>query len=174
MNYDVDKIKKLKEKIKNDPKFFVNEILGVQLWDKQIEIIESVRDNKFTVVKSGHGVGKTYCSACTVLWFLNAFRPSKVVTTAPTWHQVKSILWSDINKLHRTSKIPLGGELLQTQLKIKDEHFAIGLSTDEADKFQGIHSENILVLFDEALVLELISGKLVVDFLLHLIVDSWR
>ena len=52
-----------------NPVYFCEEVLGVKLWDKQEQIIESVRDNDNTSVASGHGVGKTFISACTTLWF---------------------------------------------------------------------------------------------------------
>jgi hypothetical protein len=139
-----------------DPIWFSDNVLGGveyhghTIWDKQIEVMQSVRDNPFTAVRSGHGVGKSHVSARTVLWFLTAFRPSKVITTAPTWNQVINVLWAEINRIHRKSKMPIGGELLTNKLTITDEHFAIGFSTNEADKFQGHHSPNILVVFDEA------------------------
>lgn len=142
--------KQIVDKWRKDPVYFCENFLGTSLWEKQKEIIESVRDNKHTVVRSGHGVGKTFVSANIVLWFLSVFYPSKVITTAPTWNQVKNILWTEVNKLYKKSKIPIGGELMQTMLRISDEHFAIGFSTDEADKFQGHHSDYVLVIFDEA------------------------
>jgi hypothetical protein len=131
------------------PKYFVEEILNSRLWEKQEQIINSVRDNKYTVVRSGHGVGKTFIAANTALWFLYSFQPSKVITTAPTWNQVRMILWQEINKLFNKARTPLGGILNQTQINLGDEHFAVGLSTDQPDRFQGHHSENILVIFDE-------------------------
>jgi phage terminase large subunit len=117
----------------------------------QERILESVRDHAFTVVKSGHGVGKTHITAATVLWWLFSFYPSKVVTTAPTWTQVENVLWKEIGGLYNKAKLPLGGRLKKVGLDLETEDwFAIGLSTDEAERFQGFHSPNLLVVFDEA------------------------
>lgn len=46
------------EELRNDPVLFLTEILGVTPWHKQEEIAYSVRDNKYTLVYSGHSVGK--------------------------------------------------------------------------------------------------------------------
>ncbi len=107
---------------------------------------------------SGHGVGKTWLLARLALWFLYCHYPAKVITTAPTWTQVQMLLWSEIAKAHNTAQFELGGRLLSTDLKIEEDWFAIGFSTKgkAAEKeygvprFQGFHSENLLVLLDEA------------------------
>jgi len=136
-------------RFQNNPDYFSQEVLGGELWSKQIEVMNSVRDNKFTAVRSGHGVGKTHIAAKIVIWFLTCFKPSKVITTAPTWNQVKNILWQEINSVGKKARYPLGGEILKTGFNYNDEHFAIGFSTNEPDKFQGHHSPHILVVFDE-------------------------
>ena len=43
----------------------------------------------------------------------------------------------------------LEGRKLNTQIDIADDWFAIGLSTDEPERFSGQHAENILVVVDE-------------------------
>lgn len=118
----------------------------------QTEIACSVRDNERTAIKSGNGTGKTYISAGIVLWFLYSFNPSKVITTAPTDRQVSDLLWSEIGTIYGKSKIPLGGRLLQKNLELDDNWFAVGFATREYDpeKFQGYHAPHILVIFDEA------------------------
>ena len=48
----------LNDEYLNDPAKWAKDILGVHLWGKQREIVESVRDNKRTVVRSSNGTGK--------------------------------------------------------------------------------------------------------------------
>ena len=48
----------LNDEYLNDPVKWAKDILGVHLWGKQREIVESVRDNKRTVVRSSNGTGK--------------------------------------------------------------------------------------------------------------------
>ena len=141
---------KLLSRCKEDPVFFLTDVLGVDPWDKQKEIIESVRDNDNTCVASGHGVGKTFVSACTTLWFLYCHYMSRVITTAPTNRQVEHILWAEIWSLYKNSRVPLGGKLLKTALNLEEKWYALGLSTDDPDRFQGHHAEHLLLVMDEA------------------------
>ena len=140
------------QKYKADPVRWVNDLLDVHLWSKQREIIRSVFTNRRTVVPSGHAVGKTFVSACTVLAFMHLHQPCKVITTAPTWAQVEKLLWSEINTLWKTrlAQWEPPGAMLTTQLKIRDDWFALGLSPNEQTNFQGFHQKHILVVIDEA------------------------
>lgn len=140
----------LYEKAKNDPVYFAEEILGVFPWEKQKQILHSIRDNANTCVASGHGVGKTFISAVATLWFLFTHENSRIITTAPTNRQVESILWAEITNLYKNSRVPLGGRILKTALHVSEKWFALGLSTDDPDRFQGHHAEHLLLIMDEA------------------------
>ena len=139
------------QQFRRDPLIASSTLFGSRLWTKQQEVLRSVWENKYTAVKSGNSVGKSRIAAETALCFLASFCPSKVVTTGPTFLQVEEILWKEIAGLYNNAKIPIGGELLKTELKLSDDWFAIGISTNEVNRFQGIHSPNLLVIIDEAL-----------------------
>lgn len=82
-----------------DPRLWARDKLGVHLWSKQVEITESVRDHKRTVVASCHGSGKAltldtplrtptgYTTMGDVQvgdWLLDEnYRPTRVVATTP-------------------------------------------------------------------------------------------
>jgi hypothetical protein len=142
----------------NPIEFFKDAWPDVYLWDKLEEVLNALLKNRRVVVPSGHGVGKTWLAARVALWFLYCHVPSKVITTAPTWPQVENLLWSEMRKAWGAARVPLGGTMLLTQLKIKEDWFAIGFSTRGkaaereygTPKFQGYHSPNMLVLLDEA------------------------
>ena len=144
----------LVERSQRDPKWFCNKMLGADLWQIQVEIAESVFTNRYTSVVACHGPGKTFLAGNIALNFLYAFKPSKVITTAPTARQVYSLLWSEIRTAHvRGNKLrPLGGEPLKTRLELAPDWFAEGFSTSEYDteRVQGYHSPNILIIVDEA------------------------
>ena len=143
---------------RNPKLFFQAAWPDVVLWDKLEEILDALVNNRRVVVPSGHGVGKTWIEARIALWFLNCFPPAKVISTAPTWSQVSLLLWSEIKSAYNNSKIPLAGRVLQTEIKVREDWFAVGFSTagDASErefgtpKFQGFHAENLLLLFDEA------------------------
>ena len=120
------------------------------LWHKQIEIANSVRDNFRTAVRSCNGAGKTFISASIVAWFLTSHVNSIVISTAPTSRQVRELLWQEINNIKVNSKYPLGGETTLVQWTLGPKWFALGLSTDDPNRFQGFHAEHILGVIDEA------------------------
>jgi hypothetical protein len=101
-------------------------------------------------VKSGHGVGKTFIAACVVIWFLFTHPDSRVITTAPTSRQVESLLWAEIHSLISNSNVPLGGHATKVKIEIDEKWFALGLSTDDPDRFVGHHAKNLLLVMDEA------------------------
>lgn len=142
-----------------EPERFAREVLGSRWWKGQIEIANLLSQHRRVAVKAANGVGKTYLAADIVLWFLYCHRPSVVLTTAPTWRQVESLLWEEIHRRFRRvnalaerehERFALEGTLLQTRLKVSEGHFAMGLSTDEPVRFQGFHAENLLIVLDEA------------------------
>lgn len=143
-------ILKFQEKIRKDPVFFVEKVLGNPLWEKQKEIIEAVRDNAEVAIRSCHASGKSYVSGRIVHWWLNAYSNSVVITTAPTFRQVKEVLWREIKGSVSGKKIYPDKAILDTQINISPQWFALGISTDKPDQFQGFHSPHLMVLIDEA------------------------
>lgn len=144
-----------------DPVGWAEDVLGVHLWSKQRQAIESVRDNPRTAVKAGHGVGKTFVAAVTLLWFLDTHPDSRVITTATKWSQVKKLLWHEVNQLHKRAKdrpqakdrpVWRNADLLLTELNLPDGRYAIGLSSkpENSESFAGHHAPHILVIYDEA------------------------
>src|SRR3954452_5124114 len=137
-------------RIGHDPVWFCDRILGAKLWGKQREIAQAIVDTQFVYVPSCHASGKSYVAAQIALWFLYAHPNSIVVTTAPTGRQVRKVLWGEIRRAFGAAVIPLGGELLQTELKSDPKWYAFGFSTDQATNFSGIHADWVLVICDEA------------------------
>jgi phage terminase large subunit len=136
---------------REDPVFFVEHALGHYTWSKQREILRSVRDNKKTAVRACHGSSKTFTAAEIAVWFLSCFENSKVITTAPTFSQIKKLLWAEINSIYTSSRIALDGECLTTEIQTgRPDHFAIGFSTDKPARAEGWHAPQILFIFDEA------------------------
>ena len=126
-------------------------VLGSPLWSRQSEIVDDVFRHRRIAVKAGHSVGKTYLAArATLAWFYLFPGNAKVITTAPTWSQVSKLLWAEIGAVWAKLPPQMGGTLLGTELRGARDHFAIGLSTDSAERFQGHHSPNLLVILDEA------------------------
>lgn len=137
------------EVYENDPLGFARDILGVQLWSKQEEILLATLHHWRIAIRSGHIVGKTFCMAILVLWWLYA-RKGLVVTTAPTWEHVEGVLWREINDRAHKARVPLPGVENQTERRVDNTWYAVGLSTNKSSAFQGRHHPRLLVVIDEA------------------------
>lgn len=141
-----------------DPVAFGQVILGMHedpgYTPQQIEILEAIAKYPRVSVHAGHNVGKTLVAADVVLWWISTRWPSKVITTAPTARQVNSVLWAEIRARYHSAaaRDQLPGELLRrtAELQVSDDHFALGVSTDDINRFTGFHSPNLLVVIDEA------------------------
>ena len=130
------------------PLVFARDVLQVKLWSKQEEVLGALTVHERVAVKSGNGKG--YCAAVAVLWFLYSHDPAIVLSTAPTFRQVRHILWRQIRRLHRRAAATLGGKILYTRWELAEDRYALGLSADTADQFQGFHSPNLFIVVDEA------------------------
>jgi hypothetical protein len=140
-----------------NPISWVKNEAKAEIWSKQAEIYNSVRDHRYTAVKSCHGPGKSFTAAHVVAWWLATQKDPFVVTSAPTSHQVRTILWREIRRAKKLSDMP--GKITQGQVpewRIADELVAFGrkpadyLDPVEASAaFQGIHAQNLLVVLDE-------------------------
>ena len=134
----------------DSPVAFAREVLGVELWAKQVEVLTALTEHRRVAVKSGNGLGKGFCAAVAVLWFVHTRPDAIVLTTAPTFRQVRHILWRQIRRLYGPAPETLGGRMLDTRWELPDGRYAMGLSADGADQFQGFHSPNVFIVVDEA------------------------
>ena len=129
---------------------FAQDVLKVDLWSKQEEVLSALAEHPRVAVKSGNGLGKGFCASVAVLWFLYYHDPAIVLSTAPTFRQVRHVLWRQIHRLHRRARDVLGGKMLDTRWEIAEDRYAMGLSADSGDQFQGFHCDNMLIVVDEA------------------------
>lgn len=142
---------------------WIQEVLGAGLWDKLIEIVESVENNPYTAVQSANGVGKTYTAARIVLAWLNIYRYNcKVISTAaPPERQIKELMWGEIKDAWRKAKEKgiklVGGSPGAMSIRMNSTWWAQGFTIpqtgtreDRIARFQGHHAEHLLFILDEA------------------------
>jgi hypothetical protein len=148
-----------------DPVGWAQEKMRLYLWSKQIEIMESVRDNPRTAVKSCHGPGKSFTAGNIVAWWLDPethkLGEAFAVTTAPSWSQVETILWRYIRRRHHQGNLAgritrecqwLLGDPGTKRLDESEEIIGLGRKPQDYDEdtFQGIHARFLLAVLDEA------------------------
>jgi phage terminase large subunit len=134
----------------NNPVLFANHILGVSLWERELEIVQSIRTQRRTAVKACHSVGKTFTLAVAALWWLARYPEGVVLTTSSTMRQVSTQLWLEIHRLADHAKVRYP-PLKSSELTFRDErNFALGFSINHAINFQGYHAPQLLIIADEA------------------------
>jgi hypothetical protein len=141
----------------SDPGRWARERGKMHIWSKQLEVMESVRDNRRSVIRACHSSGKSYIAATIACWWLDSHPPGEafVLSTAPTAPQVRAILWRNINRIHASAKLP--GRCNQQEWLMptgdgSEELVGIGRKPSEHSEgaFQGIHARYVLVILDES------------------------
>lgn len=150
----------LRNRCQRDFVFHIEQVQGAKLEPHQRRVAKAVVDYDRVAVSACHSIGKTYTMAKIVLAFGSSFPGCKIITTAPTFNQVKRLLWSEIRSGWKKSRYPLGGEMLLTEWKLDDDWFALGFTPrneanegagqGQSSSFQGFHAPYILIVFDEA------------------------
>jgi hypothetical protein len=143
---------------RNNPVAFVKEVLGVEPDEWQVWMLEQIALGKRQIsVRSGHGVGKSSAASWAMLWFLLTRYPVKVVVTAPTSAQLFDALFAELKSCARRLP-PALLELLevkQERIELKADPTGAFISARTAraespEALQGVHSENVLLVADEA------------------------
>jgi hypothetical protein len=106
------------------------------------------RRNAAVAVKACNGAGKTERLAAPVaLWHASVFPRSLTICTAGVFRQVKEQLFPAI-RTHAHKFV--GWTFNECEVISHNGSRILGFSTDEPGKFEGWHSENLLVIADEA------------------------
>lgn len=119
-------------------------------------IFDNMANSVWTAVESATGTGKTFGIAGLVLWFLETFENSTVVTVAPKGDQLRLNAWKEIARFYERRPI---GKLMSLKLRMiaaRDLWYAVGFivgtaaGEDIAQRAKGFHAEHQLILIEEA------------------------
>jgi hypothetical protein len=155
------------ERYRHNRPLFVREVYGAEPDPWQDDLLQRVDrashpanvspEPRKIAVKSGHGVGKTTVLAWLIVHQQLTYLPQKAVCTAPTSAQLFDALWADVGVW--VSRLP---EHLRALLEHQSEKLIYLPSPDESftsvrtsraeapDALQGIHSDRVLLIGDEA------------------------
>lgn len=155
-----------------DPLGFFRDILGVDPWQRERDILEAVRTHKRVAVSSGHKVSKSHSAAGLALWFYCSFEDARAVFTSTTSRQVDQILWRELKMLRaragrcvrcrkkdergprpcpHSAVIPeMPHELARSGMKSPDFREVVGFTAREAEAVAGVSGKNLLYIVDEA------------------------
>ncbi|HSN26187.1 MAG TPA: hypothetical protein VLT45_07875 [Kofleriaceae bacterium] len=160
---------------RDDPERFAREILGVELWSRQAEILRTVRDHDRVAVKSGRRVSKSHTVAILALWFYCSFPDARVVLSSTTARQVDEVLWRELTMILARSgrcvdckrddpngtRIPTPcdhssvvegklGLLARSGFKSRDFRQIVGFTARDQVAMQGIAGSKLMYIVDEA------------------------
>lgn len=143
---------------RDNPVAFVINVLGAQPLPWQADFLNAVaRGERRISIRAGHGVGKSTACSWALIWFMLTRYPQKSVCTAPTASQLYDALFAEVK--HWIGKLPdVLRDLIEIfsdriVLKAAPESSFISARTSSADRpeaMAGVHSENVLLIFDEA------------------------
>lgn len=140
------------------PLRFVREVLGLQPdpWQERA-LRDYGRGERRISVRSCHGSGKTALASWCILYSLLTKYPQKTVATAPSASQLKGALVPEVK--HWLRQLP---QALQDLFDVKAEGIYLSAApessffeartarADAPEAIQGIHSEHVLLIVDEA------------------------
>ncbi|HSN27212.1 MAG TPA: hypothetical protein VLT45_13040, partial [Kofleriaceae bacterium] len=160
---------------RDDPERFARDILAIEAWARQAELLRLVRDYDRVACKSGRRVSKSLTAAILALWWFCSWENARVILTSTTARQVDEILWREVSILHSRAgrcvscrredpngvRIPapcphsskIGGSigrLARTGLKSDDFREIVGFTARDAEAIQGIAGSRLLFIVDEA------------------------
>ena len=144
-------------KYKNNPVRFVQDILEQEPDPWQKDLLEASQKERLLAVKSGHGTGKSTCCAWLMLHHMLCFYPQKTVCTAPTAAQLFDALFAELKSqlLRLPPALKDLFEVFSERIVLKSDPSGSFISARTARKeqpeaLQGIHSEHVLLICDEA------------------------
>ena len=145
---------RLLENLRGRPVLFVEKILQAEPDAWQAEALNALATKPRIAIRSGHGVGKTTLESWATLWFLFTRPNSKIICTAPTFHQLNNVLWSELSKwLKRSQLLAELFEWQKTALRFKaapERWCALAKASSKPENMAGFHAEHILFILDEA------------------------
>ena len=145
------------------------------LYDKQIEIVESVWRDDETIVPAGNMLGKDFVGGFVALSFFLLHPVVRVVTTSVKDDHLR-VLWGEIGRFIKSSRVPLtvdkGGPLIVNHRDIRKKYngqvcdisYLRGMVSESGEGMAGHHAPATLAIIDEA------SG---VDDLVYTQLGTW-
>lgn len=168
-----------------DPESYIIEVLGWTPSSQQVDVLEAYRTSlraqherldfqagrldledledydpdkpvQFEIrVEAGHGIGKTKLGAGIVSHFYDCFSPVTGYTFAPTWTQLRDLLWKELLSDREGKSLP--GRMLSGSLALirSARHFIRARAFDRShgkgrERIHGQHSPYSIYVFEEA------------------------
>jgi phage terminase large subunit len=145
-----------------DPVAFNDHVLGrPPYWLGQERIARALVEHQTVLAVTGNDLGKSYLAAGLILWWVYTRPDALVIATAPSQTLLGSVVFKEIRRALRRSKVPLPGTISESPraspqtLTLDPAGWQVlGLATRGIERLSGQHETNLLVVVDEASGLE--------------------
>lgn len=149
-NEQKEKLKRLRD----DPVFFVEEVLRADIRPWQRNYLHNFKDNKFTAVQSGHRVGKSTAIVWLMLWGLLFRNGIKIAVLGASQGHLDKTIWTSLKEWYKRLPDAFARVLTMNASEIyresKDVAMAFIQVSNSDTGFQGIHADTVWIFFDEA------------------------
>lgn len=149
----------------DDPVRFAEEVLNLQVWSRQRDVLNAAGRRKQVAVRAGRKVSKSTSIAALALWNSMA-RGQPTLLTSSSYSQLKDIIWREIERLAAVTRLPVEVPLdPATGIRTPGGGIISGRSTNKREYMQGYSGADALYLADEAsglptFIVEALEGNL--------------
>jgi hypothetical protein len=140
------------------PVEFGERVLGLRYTPDVQRMMRSVRDNVFTLARSGNATGKTHGAASVITWFYKVHPQSRVYcASAPPEDNLRNLLWAEVDKIVNANPQLFEADRI-TDLRIarNKNSFITGVTIpvsanpkEREARFSGKHAPQMLFVIDE-------------------------
>lgn len=171
--YQYDPFEWLRDVLKEDPavlQWSSHPEYESHVWDGDADPLSnawlSLVRKRWVGLKAATGTGKTYMAARIMLWFLDVFPDSLVLTTAPKESQLKQNLWGELSVVldqYKKTRPYMRIKSLNLKPEGNNKHCPyaqrweaigivsqVGAEEQSATKYQGYHRKHMLIICEEA------------------------
>lgn len=116
-------------------------------------MLQSILDNRYTLVEASHSIGKTFIAGVAANWWYDCWPEHICYITAPTWPQALGLTFKAVKTLRRSLNLPgrilETGQVLDPDLVKAGAHYIRALNAEAGEGFQGEHEAPILIVIEE-------------------------
>jgi hypothetical protein len=138
-----------------DPVVWSERVLHHRLWSAQKKIFRAIatEGHSRVMVRSGNGLGKSFCAADLVLWWLARYPDGIALVTAPTQRQATAQIFLELRKTLAQSGDDAVefdyGPPNQSSISLAPGNYCSAFSTSDTDqgvRLSGFHGRLLLVV----------------------------
>ncbi|MBP9479824.1 MAG: hypothetical protein KBF12_14580 [Sebaldella sp.] len=133
--------------------FFKDVLNFYMLSEDQTKVLGAFNQHRRLSIPAGHSTGKSSLAGGLTSYWLITRPKSRVIVTAPTYRQLKTIYWAEVTKTYNRSKLKdlnlfeINDKIMRINDKdLKREWFALPVTASTPEGMQGQHGDKTEVI----------------------------